>query len=185
MEDHEIVNLFFERSEAAIKQCEEKYNNYLLKVAYNILGNTEDCMECINDSLLKVWNKIPPAKPNNLKLFISKFVRQSAIDIVRKQSSQKRFSGEYELSLEELNECITENSSQNHIEAEEFGKKINDFLKNISKEKRDIFVLRYYYFFSIEEISLKRKISSSKVKTTLHRVRKELKEFLIKEGYSI
>ena len=186
MEDFEIIDLFFERNEDAIAQCENKYGKYLAKISYNILGDTEDCREIINDSLLKVWNKIPPDKPANLKLFIAKITRENAIDYVRKKSSKKRNGGEYFLSLDELSECVSENNTVEHeTDARELGKILNCFLKKLSKEKRDIFVLRYYFFYSISDISSKKKISEAKVKTTLHRMRTELKSFLSKEGYNL
>ena len=111
MEDLKIIELFFERNENAISETERKYGPYLLKIAYNILFDSEDSKECVNDTYMKAWNHIPPQKPKFLSTFLAKITRSLAIDIFRKKNTEKRGNSEFALSLSELDECIPDKFS--------------------------------------------------------------------------
>ena len=90
MEDTHIINLFLERSEDAIRQVEVKYEKFCFKIAWNILYNTEDSEECVNDTWLITWNKIPPKTPTKLSAFLGKITRNLALDNFRKKNASKR-----------------------------------------------------------------------------------------------
>ena len=186
MDDIKIIELFFERNEKAINETENKYGPYLSKIAYNILFDSEDSKECVNDTYMKAWNTIPPHRPEKLSSFLGKITRRLAIDIFRKKHAEKRENSEYALSLSELDECIPDRfSAENKFEQTELSESINRFLSSLSKENRDIFVCRYFYSDSIKEISSFFGTSESKIKSSLFRSRKNLKEHLEKEGFSL
>ncbi len=184
MEDFEIIELFFCRNENAINETERKYGRYLLKIAYNILSNTEDSEECVNDTYIKAWNTIPPQKPNVLSSFLGKITRRLAIDIFRKKHAEKRTNSEFSISLSELDECIPDKfSTEIEFEYNQLTEKLNAFLSSLSKENRDIFICRYFYSDSIKEIASFFGTSESKIKSSLFRSRKTLKDQLEKEGF--
>ncbi len=184
MEDLKIIEMFFERKECAITETERKYGRYLSKIAYNILFDTEDSEECVNDTYMKAWNSIPPQQPEILSTFLGKITRHLAIDLFRKKHAEKRKNSEYALSLSELDECIPDKfSAEKEIEQKELSESINRFLASLSKENRDIFVCRYFYSDSIKEIASFFKSNESKIKSSLFRSRKALKEHLEKEGF--
>lgn len=183
MEDKRIVELFWARSEDAIARTSDKYSTYCKTVAYNVLRNSSDVEECLNDTMQRAWNSIPPNKPDNLKAFLGKIIRNLALNRVEQSSAQKRGSGHYPLVLSELEECIasadsTEQSLDNSILSEA----INSFLSTLPKQKRILFVRRYWYMESVSELADKLDISQSKVKTDLCRIRQKLKSYLEKEG---
>ena len=184
MDDLKIIELFFDRKECAIAETERKYGCYLSKIAYNILFDTEDSKECVNDTYMKAWNTIPPQKPEILRTFLGKITRRLAIDIFRKKHAEKRGNSEYAISLSELDECIPDKySAETEFEQKELSKSINLFLASLSKENRDIFVCRYFYSDSIKEIASFFGTSESKIKSSLFRSRKILKDQLLKEGF--
>lgn len=184
MEDCMIVDLYWKRDERAIEETDKKYNRYLYKIACNILNNSEDTNESINDTYFAAWNSIPPNKPNVLSTYLGKLIRRIAIDIYRKKSRQKRKGDEYALSLSELSECVPDDSLlEERLEAELLSEKISEFLRDQKEETRNIFVCRYYYFDSVENIARCLGISKAKVKTVLHRTRLELKKHLEKGGF--
>ena len=186
MEDFKIIELFFERNENAISETERKYGRYLSKIAYNILFNFEDSKECVNDTYMKAWNTIPPQQPKVLSTFLGKITRRLAIDVFRKKHAEKRENSEYALSLSELDECIPDGfSAEKEFEQKELSGSINRFLASLSKENRDIFVCRYFYSDSIKEISSFFGTGEEKIKSSLFRSRKALKEHLEKEGFSL
>lgn len=186
MEDFKIIELFFERNENAISETERKYGRYLSKIAYNILFDFEDSKECVNDTYMKAWNSIPPQQPKVLSIFLGKITRRLAIDVFRKKHAEKRGNSEYFLSLSELDECIPDKfSAENEFEQKELSESINRFLSSISKENRDIFICRYFYSDSIKEIASFFQSNESKIKSSLFRTRKALKEHLEKEGFSL
>lgn len=183
MDDRQILELYNERSEAALSETAAKYGRYCHTIAYNILLNNEDTEECVNDTYLKAWESIPPQYPNNLSAFLGKITRNLALDKYRYYSREKRNNGQAALALEELLECVPAMSNTEQvIEDNYLVEVLNRFLKGIPAEKRRIFMQRYWYLRSIQEIAKELAISESKVKMTLLRLRSKLKQVLEKEG---
>ena len=186
MTDELIVGLYWNRDEDAIKRTEEKYGGYLTKVSFNILGDSEDCKECVNDTYLAAWNSIPPHRPNNLSTYLGKIVRHISIDVFRRKSAKKRYVSEYASSIAELGQVFSGGDSpEKYVESKEIVNLINVFLNNISEENRRLFLYRYFYFDSIKDLAGYCGISEAKAKSTLFRLRKQLKEFLAKEGVEV
>ncbi len=183
MTDEQIVSRFEQRDEKAIAELQSKYGSYCASIANNILRDRCDSEECVNDAYLSVWNAIPPARPDDLRMYLAGVVRNAAIGYWRKSHAQKRGCGHIELLLEELSDVAASDSP-----LEKFGDTLalkdafNVFLGSLKQEPRRIFLLRYWYMDKIEEISEKLGISESKVKVSLHRTRKKLKKHLEKEG---
>ncbi|MDO4940120.1 MAG: sigma-70 family RNA polymerase sigma factor [Erysipelotrichaceae bacterium] len=184
MEDKDIVALYLDRDEKAIYETKIKYGHYCYSIAYNILHNNEDSQECVNDTYLNTWNTIPPHIPNVLSTFIGKITRRLSIDKYRKLYADKRGGGEYALSLDEIGECVaSNNNTEKEVDEKILVEKINYFLSRINTNERNVFVCRYFYFDSIEEIANRFNYSQSKVKMMLSRTRDKLKVYLEKEGY--
>lgn len=186
MQDDRIVALYWQRDEAAIRETEAKYGRFLLKIAYNILADTEDSRECVNDACLKAWNFMPPHRPNALAAYLGKITRQLAIDIFRTKNRKKRQASGYTVSLSELEECVpdtagVEQDADLHLLAEA----INTYLSSLSKEARVTFVGRYYYMDSLKEVAAYCGMSESKVKSMLYRTRQGLKVYLKQEGFEL
>lgn len=182
MEDSKIIELFNERSEQAIIELSNKYKKTATKIAYNILGNTLDAEECVNDAYLGVWNTIPPQNPNPLKTYFYHIVRNLAIKKYHSNTAIKRNSI-YDVSLDELENCFGVLDDQ--FEIAEMVEIINKFLANVKKEDRIIFVKRYWYSESISDIAKAMKTSNHNVSVRLSRTRKKLKEYLEKVGYGV
>lgn len=186
MTDNEIVSLFWERNEGAISAVSEKYGKYCAKIARNILHNEQETEECVNDTYMRAWEKIPPEKPKMLSAFIAKLTRNMAIDKYRHEHAEKRGGGEIPLILEELGDCISDGISvEATAERREIISAINKFLGRLSSKNRIIFVSRYCYCESAREISLRFGISENSVCVSLSRTRKALREYLIKEGFEL
>ena len=186
MEDSKIIQLFFNRDEQAIVETQTKYDGYLRTVSGNILRNQEDVEECVSDTYLGAWNSIPPTRPNILRAFLAKITRNLSLKKVRTDSAEKRGGGEVSLSIEELRDCIADNKSiDENLELAELTGIIDEFLGDKNREERSLFVLRYWYFQSIKDISEKFGFTESKVKMTLKRTRDELKVFLESKGVTV
>lgn len=184
--DEEIVQLYLDRDQRAITETDQKYQHYLTKISYNILGDLQDCQETVNDTYLKAWNSIPPQIPRLLGAYLAKINRQLAIDVYRKKNSQKRKGTEYDMCYDELEEtCSVGESVEDTIDVTILGETINNFLRTLPESKRIIFVGRYFYMDSVKKIAKYTNQSESNVKVQLHRCRNELKEYLQKEGFEI
>lgn len=184
MEDSQIVSLYWDRNEDAICQTDRKYGKYLSKIAYNILADREDTQESVNDTYLAAWNSMPPHEPDILSTYLGKLTRRISIDLFRKKTSQKRGTGEYALSLEELGECVTgDDTTRQEVEAKLLAEGIANYLQTQSQETRNVFIGRYYYMDPIKEIARYCRISESKVKILLYRARQGLRTYLEKEGF--
>ena len=183
MEDNQIVELYWQRNEKAIKISQMKYGMYCRKIAENILHSKEDEEECLNDTWLRAWNTIPPEKPSRLDAFFGKITRNLAIDRYRQDRSQKRGEGQTALCLEELEECISKDL--NIEESIALKDLLNKFLRKLPKKNKDIFLFRYWYLMSIKEIALKFGTSEGSIKMILKRLRENLREYLEKEGVAL
>lgn len=183
MDDKTIVEMYQNRDEKAIEETERKFKNYLFKIAFNVLSDFEDSRECVNDTFLCAWKTIPPQKPEKLSLYLGKIVREIAIDTYRKKQSKKRYVSQYAVALSEVNDVLSDDETPVSIsESNLLKEKMNQYLKTLDEEKRNIFVSRYYFFDSISDISEYYGMSKSKVKSVLYRTRQELKQYLEKEG---
>ena len=183
MDDRQIIELYNERSEAAISATADKYGKYCYSVAYHILYNEQDSEECVNDTYLRTWETIPPQCPVNLPAFLGKITRNLALNRYRYYVREKRGCGQIPLVLDELQECVPAvNSTEQAVEEKHLVEVLNRFTHELPVEKRMMFVRRYWYLSSIGEIAEDFEISEGKVKMTLLRIRNKLKQTLEKEG---
>ena len=182
MDDKEIIALYWERNTLAIDRTMEKYGSYCAAIARNILGSEEEAEECVNDTWLGAWNSIPPKRPEHLPGFLGKLTRYKAIDRLRAQRCEKRGGGRVEIALDEIAEIVPAGfGPEQSILEQELVQAINRFLAGLPREARMVFMLRYWFFADIEEISARFGFSCSKVKSMLHRTRNKLRLFLQKE----
>lgn len=186
MEDSRIVELFWRRSENAIRETELAYGRYGKVIAKNILGNDEDAAECLNDAYLRLWNAIPPERPQKLGLYLGRIVRNLSLDRQKAETAQKRGGGQYTVVWEELADALAAKEGvEERWQAARVTELLNRFLSGLPKEKRAVFVMRYWYFDSVEKIAETTAFSKSKVKMLLLRTRKELRDYLVKEGIDL
>ena len=186
LDDREIIKLFEIRSEDAVLETEKKYGAYCFACAENILGNEEDAKETVSDTYLCLWNNIPPKKPENLKAFAAKICRNFALNKLRKETTEKRGGGETKVIFDEISEFVSGNDNPEiGFEQKELAKAIDDFLENLPKEKRKIFILRYWYFESVEKIAEKTGRTENSIRNSLFRERKKLKKHLAERGFEI
>lgn len=178
MNDKEIIALFNSRDQRAVAELKSKYGGYINTVSYRILGDRSDAEECENDAYLAVWNTIPPENPKDLGAYVFRICRNLSVDRLRQSSAKKRSAEIVSLS-EELAEC---DSAEDEYIQSELKTVINAFLKTLKKRDRDIFLCRYYFSYSMKEISDKFDIDEDYVRTVLSRIRTKLKERLKKEG---
>lgn len=182
MEDTEILALYNSRSEEAVAATRQKYGRYLVKIAYNILGDLSDCEEVLNDVLLGAWRSIPPHKPESLRGYLIAMTRRSAVDIKRTRSRQKRSAAEADLSLDELGDIVSDsNTPERAIDRELLEQSLSAWLSGLTEEKRNVFLWRYYFSDPLDVISSRLGFSPSKTKSLLRRLRISLKKYLIKE----
>ena len=186
MSDEKIIELYFKRDEQAITQTDIKYRNFLLSIAYNIVHDTCDCEECLNDTYEDTWNSIPPARPSLLQAFLAAIMRRTAIDLYKTKTRQKRISSEFTVSLSEIEDFISSRDDTfSSVDANELGRVISDFVRSLSQRKMYIFMSRYYIFRPINEISKLLGCSESTVNKEIASIKKQLKEKLKEEGYTV
>lgn len=181
MNDKQIIDLYFSRSEQSIKETKIKYSSFCRKIAYNILSNNEDTDECENDTYLKIWNSIPPNTPENFKAYIGKITRNIALDIWKKNHTQKRNAG-IEILFSEMEDILSVPQTDTEYELEEITPIINKWLLTLSKKERALFILRYWQGESVKSIAKQWNTSSNKLSGKLFRLRNNLKQALEKEG---
>lgn len=183
MTDEQIVTLFFERSENAIRETEKKYGALCRSLAGNILKDPSDAEECVSDAYLRVWNLIPPQRPKFYKAYLCKLVKRICFDRVRYNGAKKR--GEYAVCLEELEELVAsrEDGPEGVLDREELRLAVNEFLKKQNDRARKIFLRRYWFSEPIPQIAAEMGEKEQRITAQLFRTREKLKEYLKKEGF--
>lgn len=185
LEDSEIIELFNSRSEQAISETREKYGSACLAISQNILGNSLDAEECVSDALLALWNAIPPEKPNPLRAYLFRIVRNISISKYHSNTAGKRNSF-YDVALDELEDCLAGITSvEQEITARELSTLIDRFLGTLDEDSRMLFVRRYWYSDSVKELSERFGITENNLSVRLSRIRSKLKKYLQKEGYKV
>jgi RNA polymerase sigma factor (sigma-70 family) len=185
MEDEKIIELFFARSEQGIRELDGKYGKACSRLSYNIVNDTQDAEECVNDAYLGAWNAIPPARPNPLLSYILKIVRNISLNSYWKKMAAKR-GGQYTVALEEIEACIADKKSvEEEIEVKELVQIIEQFLDTLMVENRVIFMRRYWFADSLRNIAELVGLSEKNVSVRLTRMRKNLKEYLLERGVLI
>ena len=186
MSDEQIVELYWQRDERAIRETDRKYQHFLLTVAHNILRDAQDCEECLNDTYLGAWNAIPPARPKVLQAFLATIMRRTAIDRYKAGKRQKRIDSELTVALSEVEEFLADGSDPAaELDAHELGRVISEFIRALPKRRMYIFMSRYYTARPIGEIARLLGCSESTVNKEIAAIKRDLKEMLEKEGYSL
>ena len=186
MSDEQIVELYWRRDERAIRETDRKYQHFLLTVAHNILRDAQDCEECLNDTYLGAWNAIPPARPKVLQAFLATIMRRTAIDRYKAGKRQKRIDSELTVALSEVEEFLADGSDPAaELDAHELGRVISEFIRALPKRRMYIFMSRYYTARPIGEIARLLGCSESTVNKEIAAIKRDLREKLEKEGYSL
>jgi len=184
MDDLQIIELYFARDEHAIKETDRKYGKLCFRVAKNLLFNNEDSEECVNDTYLTVWHKIPPTRPNNFTAFICKITRNLSLKRLEISNAMKR-SVDAIISLSEIEATLPDHSIALDIKEEELGKLISAFLWSEKELDRNVFLRKYWFFDTISDIAERYSLNENNVKSMLFRTRNRLREFLKKEGIEV
>lgn len=177
MKDSQIIELYFARNQQALPETQSKYGAYCNSVAQNILSDMRDIEESVNQTWFEAWKSIPPKKPDVLSAFLGAITRNISLNILRSHSAQKRHTDFVE-SYNELSEIIGTESVEDEIFTKQLAESINEFVRKLPDIQRKVFVCRYWYFDSIEEISSRLGFTQGKVKSILYRVRKNLQKYL-------
>ncbi len=185
MDDDKIVELYWNRDEAAITATSDKYGAYCLSISQNILGNREDAQECVNDTYLKAWNTIPPHRPAMLSTFLGKITRNLSFDRYKASRRDKRGGSQTALVLDELGEIIADKRSDDEFDRKELLESINAFLSSLPPDKRKMFVCRYWYAYSIPEIAKRFGMTENNVSVSLNRTRQKLRNYLKERGFDL
>ena len=184
MEDAKIIELFFARSEQAIKETDAKYGKLCFSVANKILQSTEDSKECVNDTYMCAWNEIPPARPGHFSAYLCKIARLLSLKRLEFSSAKKR-SDSLTVSFDELDNILSDESIIQRISAMELGSLISDFLRRERPVCRNVFIRKYVFFDTVEEIALRFGMKENTVKTMLSRTRGRLWDYLRKEDIGV
>ncbi len=181
--DEQIVELYLQRKEEAVRETDAKYGKMLFRIAYNILFDKSDAEECQNDTYLCLWNRIPPARPAALPAFIAKIVRNKAIDKYKEKARKKRVPSELTVSMDELRDVLYgTDTAEAAYSAKELGKHISDYLRTLTERQRYIFIGRFYMAESIAHLAKRLGVGVATVHRDIEKIKQGLKTYLTEKG---
>ena len=185
MDDKKIIELYLQRDEQAVEMTQAKYAGYCFRIANNILSIPEDAEECVNDTWVSAWNRIPPAIPLSLKAFLGKLVRDISLNRYIHDRAKKRYSG-MEVLLDELEECIPSNFDvEQCMEQKELSRLLNQWLQSLPCDEMALFVQRYYYGDSVKSLAKVYGCTENQMAQKMLKLRNKLKSYLLNEGVSL
>lgn len=184
MDDKQIVRMLWQRLESALEALAKKYGKRLQLTARNILGDDRDAEEAVSDTYLAVWNTVPPERPDPLCAYVLRIGRNAALKLLRGRTARKRDS-RYDLSLDELAECLALDTLEEALDARLLGQAIDRFISGLSPDNRALFVRRYWFGDAVQDIARDLLLSQQAASVRLHRLRGQLKDYLNKEGISL
>lgn len=174
--DEQIIELYWQRKEKAIQETDKKYGQFLFGIAYNILHDRSDCEECQNDTYLGVWNAIPPTRPIAFPAFITQIMRNIATNRYKEKTSKKHIPSELTVSMEDVNNILhSDDTVAAEYEAEEVGRIINNYVRQLSDRQRYIFIDRFYLAEPVEAIANDLSISVPTVYREIEKIKQGLK----------
>jgi RNA polymerase sigma-70 factor (ECF subfamily) len=185
MEDVDIVELYWQRNDQAITETDQKYGRYCHYIAYQILSDDMAADEVLNDTYLRIWNSVPPQKPDPLKPYVGTISRRLSLDRLDYEKAQKRGVGQLTAVLDELSECVSGSPTEDLDQTLALKDALNGFLRSLPKNTRNIFLRRYWYTASLSEIAQEYAIKESTVGMLLLRTRKKLRRYLEQEGIAL
>ncbi len=185
MNDAAIIELFWNRDEQAIIETKLKYGRLCTSLASNMLDSLEDAEECVSDTYFTVWNCIPTDKPNYFSAYLCKITKNLVLKKIAYNSAVKR-STNMSKSIDEIGEMLSNSTTpEDEYDLKELSAALSRFLRKRKEKNRQIFIRRYWYYASIEDIAEIFGMTENNVSLVLFRERKALKEFLKKEGFDI
>ena len=184
MTDSELMALYQARDEKAVSEAQSRFGGYCYTIAYNILGNAQDAEECVNDTMLRLWEAIPPAAPEDFYAYTAALTRNLAKNRRKSQHTQKRGGGEMSVALDELVQLAADGDSVEQLtDVRALGGAINAFLSALPKKQRILFVQRYWYGMPVDDIAAEQHLPKGTVTVTLMRTRRKLQSYLQEEGF--
>ena len=178
MEDEQIIELFFQRSEQAIRELDSKYGRVCHALSCRIVNDRRDAEECVSDAYLGVWNTVPPARPSPLLAYLCRIVRNLSLKCWERRGAAKR-GGAYTVALEEIEGCVADlRTPEGEAEARELTRAIEGFLDTLTTENRVIFLRRYWFADSCGDIARRVGLTEKNVSVRLTRIRRKLREYL-------
>ncbi len=184
MNDSEIIARLTQRDETVLEEAAKQYGGSCRALALRLLRDPRDAEECVNDAMLRLWDTVPPAQPESMYAYLSTIVRNLACDRLRSKSRLKRGGDSVSLALDELADCLPSgDSTEAELDSRELGRAIEAFLDAQTKERRIIFMQRYWAMMSVREIAQRYQLRENTVKSTLKRMRDRLADYLKKEGF--
>ena len=185
-EDEAIIELYWQRDQQAIQETAGKYGTFLHSIAWNILRSHGDAEECVNDTYLRTWNAIPPARPSAFRAWLGRITRNLSLDRWKQSRAEKRGGDGMEVLLGELDQCVpAPHGTEQALEDQEIAALISRFLRELPKDSRVMFLRRYWYGEDIADIAQTLNCGQGKVKSSLFRTRKALRSYLEKEGVAL
>ena len=183
MNDSQIIDLYFRRSEQAIAETDARYGNYCYSIANNILYNSQDSEECVSDTYLQAWNRIPPTRPRILSVYLGRITRSLAIDAWRGKHAVKRGKGQLDVAIHELDRTLSSGEDlEEQLIRSELTAELDRFLRGLGDTERRVFVCRYWYMDPVADIARQFGFTEGKVASMLMRTRKKLKAYLLEKG---
>ena len=182
MDDGMIVRMFLDRNEDAVAEAKNKYGKYVEYIANNVLHDRMESEECLNDVLYAAWKSIPPHEPGDLKAYLGKLTRETAIDRWRTKNRKKRVRSDVTVSLDEIGEIVAGGDLDAALEGKELACEISRFLRQLDETKRRVFIRRYWYYDSVKSICARYGFGKSRVLMMLKRTREDLAEYLKVRG---
>lgn len=172
-----------EEDRTKLEQIYIKYKKLMYYIAMDILKDTHESEDVVQNSIIKTAKyieKIDDINSNKTKHLIVTIVKSTAIDIYRKNRKNNTIDIDVVENVIESKDIPLDDLI---IDIEK-SEKLAERLAELKNEYADILTLKYYHQFNDNEIANILNLKPGNVRTRLHRAKIALKNLMDKEQYN-
>ena len=170
--------------QAAFGELVTLYEKKVYALTLRMCKHPEDAAEAAQEAFLAAWQGLKFFRGEaSFSTWLYRLASNACVDLLRRESRHRTAAGP-SLNDEEVYLDVADSAPSPHTIAEsnELKQQIEEGLRALSPEHREVLVLREIHQLSYDEIAQTLSLDSGTVKSRISRGRKQLRNFLLKSG---
>jgi RNA polymerase sigma-70 factor (ECF subfamily) len=177
--DKEIIEQCRKGNLQDFRKLVEDSSPMAFSVALRMLGDEQDAMDVVQETMITVWKKIGKINsPESFRTWLYRIVLNKCYDELRNRKRNPEINADEE-TWKIINNRISENPSK-LADNQEIAKLIMTLTDKLSPKQKAVFILRDIEEMTGDEVSRITGMTSMNVKANLHYARKKIGELILK-----
>ena len=185
-QEQRLVDAARRGDEAAFESLVRLYEKRVFALAVRMCGNSEDAAEAAQEAFLAAWQGLRFFRgDSSFSTWLYRLTSNACVDLLRREGRHRAAAGPSLDDDQDLNrdvQDVTALSPQEEAERRELRAQIEEGLRALSPEHRQVLILREMHQLSYDEIADTLDLDVGTVKSRISRGRKQLRNFLLRSG---